>query len=119
MTVLEHVLQRVLAPGLVAVLHIGLHHPRFDSSTITHLTDPLGGAAVCSSLAADLPGSMWRNLPLRQLLCASLGIAAEPEDSGTQGRRDEHLPDALWHDEALRAFLCARLGIDPARSWMP
>jgi DNA gyrase subunit B len=60
-----------LAPGLVAILHVGLYAPEFGGPTRTQLESPAAGAAVRSALARD---AEWvaRNAPLRDHLLARL-----------------------------------------------
>lgn len=68
----------VMSPGLVALVHVGLHSPRFGGPTREHLTSPAVADAVTRILASELPGALWRDMRLRTLLQSRLVFAWTP-----------------------------------------
>ncbi len=65
----------VMSPGLVALVHVGLHSPRFGGPTREHLTSPAAADAVARVVASELPGALWRDMQLRTLLESRLRFA--------------------------------------------
>ena len=50
-------------PGLIAIVHVGLYHPRWGNPTKEQLVSPIAGEVVAKMLAGPL-GDAW---PLRAL----------------------------------------------------
>jgi DNA gyrase subunit B len=67
-----------MSPGLVAVVHVGLHAPRFGGPTRAHLTSPAAADAVARVVACELPAAVGRDMQLRRLLESRLGVAWPP-----------------------------------------
>jgi DNA gyrase subunit B len=58
----------LLAPGVVAVLHVGLFDPSFGSPTRDHLATPLAGPAVRRAIVEALPNLLRGDATLRAFL---------------------------------------------------
>jgi len=63
-----------LSPGLVAVVHVGLFHPKWGNPTKDHLTTPEAGHAVYTVIERDLPSATKRDRRLAGFLRTRLGI---------------------------------------------
>jgi DNA gyrase subunit B len=68
--------RKVLEPGLVAILHVGLYAPELGGPMRVHLESPIAGAAVRHILESDLPLAMQRDLRLRAHLHRRLAISS-------------------------------------------
>ena len=68
-------IRSVMSPGLVALVHVGLHAPRFGNPTREHLTSPAAADAVARVVARELAGAVSRDMQLRELLQSRLAFA--------------------------------------------
>lgn len=67
------VLEEVLRPGLVAVIHVGLLAPQFGAPTRDHLCTPLARTATAKAIVAAAD-ALHRRGAFRDALCARLSI---------------------------------------------
>jgi DNA gyrase/topoisomerase IV subunit B len=63
-----------LSAGLMAVVHVGLFHPKWGNPTKDHLTTPEAGHAVYTVIKRDLPRATKRDRRLAGFLRTRLGI---------------------------------------------
>lgn len=61
-----------LEPGLVAIIHVGLLHPRWGHPNKEQLLSPEAGEAVARGIAGELSYAIWRDMELRDFLRARL-----------------------------------------------
>ena len=71
-------IREVLAPGLLAMLHVGLYSPRFGSPKREQLLNPAAGIAVQRAIERHLPRAMCASDALRCYLMPLLGITKIP-----------------------------------------
>jgi DNA gyrase subunit B len=67
-----------LAPGLAAIIHVGLYSPRFGGPTREHLVSPVAGIAVRQVIERDLAGALSFDHELRSFLVQRIGLPQAP-----------------------------------------